>query len=37
MRFVCDKCGFECDYDEDPTCIVECEECDGIMYADEED
>ena len=37
MRFVCANCGFEEDYDEDSKDVIECGECDGIMYADEED
>ncbi len=37
MRFVCESCGFEMDYDEDHTEIIECDECDGFMYADKED
>ncbi len=36
MRFVCEVCGFECDYDEDANEIIECEECDCIMTADPE-
>ena len=35
MRFVCENCGFEMDYDEDLNEIVECEECGGNMYGDE--
>ncbi len=37
MRFVCESCGFEDDYDEDPNDIIECGECGGLMYADEND
>lgn len=35
MRFVCENCGFEMDYDEDPNEIIDCEECGEPMYADE--
>jgi predicted nucleic acid-binding Zn ribbon protein len=35
MRFVCENCGFEMDYDEDLNEIVICEECGGNMYGDE--
>ena len=35
MRFVCENCGFEMDYDEDATEIIFCEECGGNMYGDE--
>ena len=35
MRFVCEECEFEMDYDEDPNEIIDCEECGGIMHADE--
>ena len=35
MRFVCVDCSFEMDYDEDPNELIDCEECGGIMYADE--
>ena len=34
MRFLCEECGFECDYDEDETEIIDCEECGCMMYAD---
>ncbi len=37
MRFICEHCGFEMDYDEDPGDIIDCDECGGPMYADEED
>ncbi len=37
LRFVCNQCGFEMDYDENQTDIIECEECNGIMYADEDE
>jgi len=36
MRFVCESCGFEMDYDEDVSEIIDCEECSGTMFADEE-
>jgi len=36
MRFVCEDCSHECDYDEDENEIVECEECSGRMTADPE-
>jgi len=36
MRFVCENCGFEMDYDEDASEIIDCEECGKIMFADEE-
>lgn len=35
MRFVCDECGFEMDYDEDADAIIDCDECGAVMYADE--
>ncbi len=31
MRFICEDCGFEMDYDEDLDEIIECDECDGYM------
>lgn len=35
MRFICeDGCGFEADYDEDETEVLDCPECGGSMYAD---
>jgi len=34
MRFVCEDCGFEMDYDEDENEIVECDECYERMMAD---
>lgn len=37
MRFVCVDCSFEMDYDEDPTVIIGCDECDGCMYVDEDE
>ena len=37
MRFVCESCGFEDDYDEDPDDVIECDGCGGFMYADEDD
>ena len=37
MRFVCENCGYECDYDEDQNEIIECEECGDFMFSDEED
>ncbi len=33
MRFVCESCGFEDDYDEDPGDVIECGECCGKMCA----
>ena len=37
MRFVCENCEFEMNYDEDPNEIIDCKECSGLMYADEGD
>lgn len=33
MIFICDECGFEMDFDEGPNEIIDCTECDGMMYA----
>ena len=30
-QFVCEHGGFEMDYDEDPTGLIECDECGEIM------
>lgn len=35
MRFVCETCGFVVYYEEHPDEVIECEECDGLMYVDE--
>lgn len=37
MRFVCENCGFEMDYEEDENEIIECEECGNSMFSDEEE
>ena len=34
MRFVCEECGFECDYDEAEDEIIDCDECGCTMSAD---
>jgi len=31
MLFICESCGFEMDYDEVETEIIECEECGNIL------
>lgn len=36
MIFICEDCGYEMDYDEDPNEIVFCNECGGNMYGVEE-
>lgn len=36
-QFVCEKCGFEIDYDEDPSAIIECDECGEVMTARDDD
>lgn len=35
MRFVCEDCGFEMNFDEEIGEIIACDECGGDMYADE--
>ena len=33
MIFICEDCGFEMDYNECVTEILDCEECGGLMHA----
>lgn len=35
--FICEHCGFETDYDELPTEIIECEECGEFMTGIEDE
>ena len=34
--FICEYCGFEMDYNEDPNEMVDCEECGGVMVGVED-
>ena len=36
-QFICEHCGFEMDYDEDPSELIECEECGELMTGIEDD
>lgn len=35
--FICEKCGLEMDFDKDVNELIECWDCNGIMYGIEED
>lgn len=37
MKFVCDDCGFEIEYDTIGKKYIECNKCGGFMYADEDE
>lgn len=35
--FICEKCGFEMDYDEVPSELIECDECGELMTGIEDE